>query len=113
MCIRDRRYGVYVQHEPSVRQFTIQLIPLQRPHQDIEMLDTRFGQFMRSEVFKMCIRDRFVGGVTDENRRTVTLPFDYLDPGKEYVATLYACLLYTSASWALTMILWSAARRRA
>ena len=31
-----------------------------------------------------------VGGVTDENRRTVTLPFDYLDPGKEYVATLYA-----------------------
>ena len=46
-----RRYGVYVQHEPSVRQFTIQLIPLQRPHQDIEMLDTRFGQFMRSEVF--------------------------------------------------------------
>lgn len=32
----------------------------------------------------------FVGGVTDENRRTVTLPFDYLDPGKEYVATLYA-----------------------
>ena len=32
----------------------------------------------------------FVGGVTDENRRTVTLPFDYLAPGKEYVATLYA-----------------------
>ena len=32
----------------------------------------------------------FVGGVTDEHRRTVTLPFDYLDPGKEYVATLYA-----------------------
>ncbi len=31
-----------------------------------------------------------MGGVTDENRRTVTLPFDYLDPGKEYVATLYA-----------------------
>ena len=30
------------------------------------------------------------GGVTDENRRTVTLPFDYLAPGKEYVATLYA-----------------------
>lgn len=32
----------------------------------------------------------FVGGVTDENRRTVDLRFDFLDPGKSYVATLYA-----------------------
>ena len=46
-----RRYGVYIQHEPSVRQFPIQLISLQRPHQDIEMLDTRLGQLVRSEVF--------------------------------------------------------------
>ena len=46
-----RGYGMYVQHEPSVRQFTIQLIPLQRPHQHIEMFDTRLGQFVCSEVF--------------------------------------------------------------
>ena len=32
----------------------------------------------------------FVGGVTDENRRTAEFDFDFLDPGKEYVATLYA-----------------------
>lgn len=32
----------------------------------------------------------FVGGVTDEHRRAVDLLFDFLDPGKEYVATLYA-----------------------
>ena len=32
----------------------------------------------------------FVGGVTDENRRTAELRFDFLDPEKSYVATLYA-----------------------
>lgn len=32
----------------------------------------------------------FVGGVTDENRRTAEFSFDFLDPEKSYVATLYA-----------------------
>lgn len=32
----------------------------------------------------------FVGGVTDENRRTLTVAFDFLDPSKQYTATLYA-----------------------
>ncbi len=32
----------------------------------------------------------FVGGVTDENRRTLSLSFDFLPAGKEYVATIYA-----------------------
>ena len=32
----------------------------------------------------------YVGGVTDENRRTAELRFDFLDPEKSYVATLYA-----------------------
>ena len=32
----------------------------------------------------------FVGGVTDENRRTAELRLDFLDPEKSYVATLYA-----------------------
>lgn len=32
----------------------------------------------------------FVGGVTNEDARTVTLKFDFLDPSKKYVATLYA-----------------------
>lgn len=32
----------------------------------------------------------FVGGVTDENRRTVSVALDFLDPEKNYVATLYA-----------------------
>lgn len=32
----------------------------------------------------------FVGGITDENARTSHLSFDFLQPGKAYVATLYA-----------------------
>ncbi len=32
----------------------------------------------------------FVGGITDENRRTSEFTLDFLDPNKEYVATIYA-----------------------
>lgn len=32
----------------------------------------------------------FVGGITDENPRKATLTLNFLDPGKVYVATLYA-----------------------
>ena len=32
----------------------------------------------------------FVGGVTNEERRTLAVPFDFLDEGKTYIATLYA-----------------------
>lgn len=32
----------------------------------------------------------FVGGITGENSRTSTFILDFLDPGKQYVATLYA-----------------------
>ena len=32
----------------------------------------------------------FVGGITDENPRTSAFTLDFLEPGKQYVATLYA-----------------------
>ncbi len=32
----------------------------------------------------------FCGGVTDENRRTVKVPMDFLEKGKKYVAKIYA-----------------------
>lgn len=32
----------------------------------------------------------FMGGVTDENRRTLEVKLDFLDPGKKYEATIYA-----------------------
>ena len=32
----------------------------------------------------------FVGGVTDENRRTLEFALDFLEPGKKYEATIYA-----------------------
>lgn len=31
----------------------------------------------------------FVGGVTDENAREMTVNFDFLEPGKKYVAKIY------------------------
>ena len=32
----------------------------------------------------------FVGGVTDDNKRTLEVPFSFLEPGKTYEATIYA-----------------------
>ena len=32
----------------------------------------------------------FVGGVTDDNRRTLDVPFNFLEPGRTYEATIYA-----------------------
>lgn len=32
----------------------------------------------------------YVGGITDENARTATIPFSYLPKGKKYIATIYA-----------------------
>ena len=32
----------------------------------------------------------YVGGVTDENAREMTISFDFLDPGRKYVAKIYA-----------------------
>lgn len=34
--------------------------------------------------------DWFVGGVTDENAREMTVCFDFLEPGRRYVATIYS-----------------------
>ena len=34
--------------------------------------------------------DWFVGGVTDENEREITVNFDFLEPGRKYVATVYS-----------------------
>src|SRR5690606_15497305 len=31
----------------------------------------------------------FVGGITDENKRTITVDFSFLEPGKEYETTIY------------------------
>lgn len=33
---------------------------------------------------------RFIGAITDENSRLSTIPLNFLDTGKKYVATIYA-----------------------
>ena len=37
-----------------------------------------------------CAHKWFIGGVTDENARTLEFALDFLDPGKKYEATIYA-----------------------
>jgi alpha-glucosidase len=32
----------------------------------------------------------FVGGITDEEARTLSVPLDFLPPGRRYVAEIYA-----------------------
>lgn len=54
-----------------------------------KMLDGRIGDYM-----VMARQDRnsdnwFVGGITDEEAREVTVNFDFLDPDKTYALTLY------------------------
>ena len=61
-------------------------------------VDWRKSIYLAAEPGKYIIAARqakdsgewFVGGVTNEEKRTMEMPFDFLDPGKSYVATLYA-----------------------
>ncbi len=61
-------------------------------------VDWRKSIYLAAEPGKYIIAARqakdsgewFVGGVTNEEKRTMEVPFDFLDPGKSYVATLYA-----------------------
>ncbi len=56
---------------------------------DSRLVDGAVGDFA---VFRRKDRnsdDWYVGGVTDGDARTVTVPLDFLDAGRSYVATLY------------------------
>ena len=61
-------------------------------------VDWRKSIYLAAEPGKYIIAARqakesgewFVGGVTNEEKRTMEVAFDFLDPGKSYVATLYA-----------------------
>lgn len=57
--------------------------------------DTRYlaaepGEYIVAARKAKGAEEWFVGGVTNENARTAELKFDFLDPSKKYVATLYA-----------------------
>lgn len=53
------------------------------------LLDGRIGDYCIFAREDRASDNWFVGGITDEEAREVTLSFDFLDEGKTYTATLY------------------------
>ena len=53
------------------------------------MLNGEIGDYVTLARKDRNGEDWYVGGVTDENERTLDLPLDFLDPGKTYVAEVY------------------------
>ncbi len=53
------------------------------------VLSGEVGQFVTIARKERGTGNWFVGGITDEERRTETLQLDFLEPGKTYKATLY------------------------
>jgi hypothetical protein len=57
--------------------------------QHTKVLDGEVGDFVTIARQERETGNWFVGGITDENERTETLTFDFLETGKTYKATLY------------------------
>lgn len=57
---------------------------------DSKYLEAEPGDYITAARKAKGTNNWFVGGITDENARTVNFTLDFLEPGKQYVATLYA-----------------------
>ena len=57
---------------------------------DSEYIEAEPGDYITVARKAKGIDNWFVGGITDENARTAGFTLDFLTPGKQYVATLYA-----------------------
>ena len=57
---------------------------------DSKYLEAEPGDYITAARKAKGTNNWFVGGVTDENARTANFTLDFLEPGKQYVATLYA-----------------------
>ena len=57
---------------------------------DSKYLEAEPGDYITVARKAKGTADWFVGGITDENARTASFTLDFLEPGKQYVATLYA-----------------------
>ena len=57
---------------------------------DIKYLEAEPGDYITAARKAKGTNNWFVGGITDENARTANFTLDFLEPGKQYVATLYA-----------------------
>ena len=57
---------------------------------DSKYLEAEPGDYITAARKAKGTSNWFVGGITDENARTSSFTLDFLEPGKQYVATLYA-----------------------
>ena len=57
---------------------------------DSEYIEAEPGDYITVARKAKGTNNWFVGGITDENARTAGFTLDFLTPGKQYVATLYA-----------------------
>ena len=57
---------------------------------DSKYIEAEPGDYITVARKAKGIDNWFVGGITDENARTADFTLDFLTPGKQYVATLYA-----------------------
>ena len=61
----------------------------------VDWADSKYLEAEPGDYITVARKDKnsdawYVGGITDENRRTATIPFSFLDPDKTYIATIYA-----------------------
>ena len=54
------------------------------------MLDGRIGDYVVVARRERNGRSWFVGAITDEEARTFDIPLSFLEPGRRYVAEIYA-----------------------
>lgn len=57
---------------------------------DTQILEAEPGDYITIARKAKNSDDWFIGSITDENRRTSSIDFSFLDPDREYLATLYA-----------------------
>ena len=55
---------------------------------ETRVLDAKIGDYVI--IARRNQEEWFVGAITDENRRNLELKFDFLEPDKQYVATIYS-----------------------
>lgn len=57
---------------------------------DTKILEAEPGEFVTIARKEKSKNNWFAGAITNENRRTATIPLSFLDKGKKYTATIYA-----------------------
>jgi hypothetical protein len=57
---------------------------------DTKIIEAEPGDYITTARKAKGTNNWFIGAITDENARKATIPLDFLDKGKKYIATIYA-----------------------